>query len=476
MYKEDEIVNETQNSIKLQDKTDPTQKAKHETQQEPSRLDPEQKALSAMQKQFGLINLDGKVWVFDRISLEARTRQGIAAKLKLSPRQDGSLLIKRALEAQYPQVKAKEIVDPFWTNTHTVCYSGVEFNPEGASDNYLNLWIGPTITPQKGDWSLIRMFLLETICSGDQEAYDYLIRYIAHALQKPCEKPGVMIILLGGQGIGKGTLGRIFQRIWNATYIQVNNISMVTGSFNASLERAYIVFMDEALFVGDRRASDRLKSLVTEPEILINEKFQPARQISSYHRFIAATNADHFKNTERDDRRDFTLRVSESRKGDHNYWQDLYSEIENDGTEALVHDLLAIDLSNFNIREKPNTKELLEQKLLSLSPIANWWYECLLQGSIFEDERGWQDFVSTNKAIEGIMAVGGGRVYRKPGPREVVQEMKKLCPSAEQWQKQVNNIRNRGFILPDLEKARAEFEAYLDGPVDWMDDQESEDY
>jgi len=284
-----------------------------------------------------------------------------------------------------------------------------------------------------------------------------------------------MIILLGGQGIGKGTLGRIFQRIWTATYIQVNNISLVTGNFNASLERAYIVFMDEALFVGDRRASDRLKSLVTEPEILINEKFQPGRQIKSYHRFIAATNADHFKNTERDDRRDFTLRVSESRKNDHQYWKDLYYEIDNGGTEALVHDLLAMDLSDFNVRQKPNTKELIEQKINSLGPIAHWWYECLLQGSIFDDEEKWQEFVSTIKAIEGIMAVAGGRIYRRPGPRDVVQEMKKLCPSAKHWQKQVNGIRNRGFILPNLEQARDEFAEYLDGPVDWMETQDLED-
>jgi adenylate kinase family enzyme len=284
-----------------------------------------------------------------------------------------------------------------------------------------------------------------------------------------------MIILLGGQGIGKGTLGRIFQKIWTATYIQVSNMDMVTGNFNASLERAYIVFLDEALFVGDRRASNRLKSLVTEPDILFNEKHQPARQTSSFHRFIAATNANHFKNTERDDRRDFTLRVSESRKNDHNFWKDLYDEVDNGGTEALVHNLLAMDLSDFNVRKKPSTKEFVEQKILSLGPIAHWWYECLLQGSIFDDEERWQEFVSTIKAIEGIIAVAGGRIYRRPGPRDVVQEMKKLCPSAEHWQKQVNGIRNRGFILPNLKKARDEFAEYLDGPIDWMDAQESED-
>jgi hypothetical protein len=385
--------------------------------------------------------------------------------------------MKRALKAQCPGVGAKEIVDAFWVSAQTVCYSGVEFNPEGASDNYLNLWVGPTITTKQGDWNIIKLFLLEIICSGDQEAYDYLISYIAHALQKPWEKPGVIIILLGGQGIGKGTLGRIFQRIWSATYIQVNDISMVTGSFNATLERAYIVFMDEALFVGDRRASDRLKSLVTEPEIMINEKYQPSRQVKSYHRFIAATNAVHFKYTERDDRRDFTLRVSESMKGKLDYWKDVHQEISHGGAEAMAHDLLAMDLSAFNVRNKPNTQELLEQKLHSLDHITRWWHECLMHGSVFSDfgeKERWQEFVSTEKAIDGIMADAGGRVYRKPGPRDVVQQMKKLCPSAVHDQKQIMGSRHRGFILPSLEQARAEFEQYIDGTIEWPKDQESD--
>ena len=68
--------------------------------------DIESEALATMQNQFGLINLDGKVWVFDRISLEGRTKQGSAAKLKLSPRQDGKLLIQRALRAQFARLDA----------------------------------------------------------------------------------------------------------------------------------------------------------------------------------------------------------------------------------------------------------------------------------------------------------------------------------------------------------------------------------
>lgn len=245
----------------------------------------------------------------------------------------------------------------------------MEFNPASTSANVLNLWVGPTITPRPGKWKLIANYLLEVICDNDSDAYNFLIRFLAHALQRPEEKPGILIILIGGQGPEKALLARILKRIWSSTFLQIHNIDSVTGSFNAALECNFIVFMDEALFVGDRRASDALKSLVTEPVIHINEKHQPARQMQSFHRFFAATNAEHFKNTERDDRRDFVLRISEARKGDHAYWKALNSEIENGGVEAMMYDFLALDISNFNVRSKPSTQALIDQKLQSLEPI-----------------------------------------------------------------------------------------------------------
>jgi hypothetical protein len=431
---------------------------------EKAKLDP----LVAIQQQFGLINMGGKLWVFVRCALNARTDQGNLEKFQPSPLNHGKLLIKRFLRAKYPKADAKKIVEEFWINPKTVCFSGIEFNPKTTSANYLNLWAGYTIVPVQGRWERIKEFLFKIICNCDPKAYIYLLNYIAHALQKPSEKPGVMIILLGGQGIGKGTLGRIFQKIWSATYLQVHNVNSITGNFNASLERTYIVFMDEAIFAGDRRAANALKSVVTEPYILINEKHQPARQIDSYHRFIAATNAEHLKHTEKDDRRDFTLRVSEAHKGDQAYWNALNHEIESGGVAAMAYELLNTNLSDFNVRNKPNTEELIVQKLHSLGPVERWWHDCLLRGGINADDK-WPEFVSTDNALEGVMAVAGGRIYRKPTNRDVVQEMKKLCPSAKHGQK-TTPPRNRGFFLPSLQQARVEFERYIDGNIDWPED------
>jgi hypothetical protein len=208
-----------------------------------------------------------------------------------------------------------------------------------------------------------------------------------------------------------------------------------------------------------------LKSLVTEPTVLINEKFQPARQINSYHRFFAATNSSLFKNTEPGDRRDFTLRVSDSRKGDFAYWTELNHEIKNGGVEALAYDLLEMDLSHFNIRNKPNTAELLEQKLHSLTNIHRWWFDCLDNGGMFEG--AWPNFAITAKIIEDVVTFTGGKMRRRLDARDVGKAMQELCPSAKQHQQQSQYSRHRGYLLPSLQQARPEFDQYIGGAVEW---------
>lgn len=421
--------------------------------------------LAYIQGIFALLLLSGKVWLLDKGSLSRTTKSGMAPGLALSNRTDGKLLIVRELKKAYPEENAQMIAKEFFESPETTFYDGVEFNPAGTTDGCINLWTGPTITPEQGKWKRIQYFLFKIICNGDKKAYKYLLRFIAHALQRPREKPGILIILLGGQGTGKGTVAVILRRIWTATFLQVHNISEVTGTFNSSLERAFIVFMDEALFVGDRRATDALKSLVTEPVIQINEKHQPVRQIGSFHRYIAATNAEHFKHTEKDDRWDFVLRVSEERKGDHSYWQELYQEIENGGVEAMAQDLLGYDLSEFNVRNKPQTQELLEQKLMSLEPVQRWWYDCLVDGRV--NECKWPEFIATNDVIEWAVDAAGGRLHRRPTPINIIRAFHSLCPSAQKHQKTTQHNRQRGLALPSLDQARAEFEVYVGSRIEW---------
>jgi hypothetical protein len=175
------------------------------------------------------------------------------------------------------------------------------------------------------------------------------------------------------------------------------------------------------------------------------------------------------------------LKVSESRKADHEYWKALNAEIENGGVEAMMQDLLSLDLTDFNVRIRPNTNALLEQKLQSLGPIQRWWHDRLHSGSLANEfdhgaitnvnfspeDTGWCDFIGTLDAIQGVINVSGGRFYKKPSAIDMARALKEMCPSAQQIQGTIDKKRKRGFILPNLAQARADFDAYIGGKVQW---------
>lgn len=422
-------------------------------------------ALAEIQRKYALILLSGTHYVFDREALASKTDQGCAHSFQPLKRQEATLLITRYINELFPGANAIKLARDFFVSPETTCYSGLEFNPKGNSDNLLNIWIPPTIKPAKGNWSKIRDFIKHIICNGNQKEFSYLMNYLSHALQRPWEKPGVMVILLGGQGVGKGTLSRILRAIWKGTYRQIHQINSITGEFNSSLERALIVWLDEVDFVKKRSATESLKSLVTEPVIQINEKHQPSRQVDSYHRFFAASNSDFYKPTDRDDRRDFVLRVSDTYKGDHKYWNALNEEIENGGVEALAHALINHNLSSFNVRDKPQTEELMRQKLQSLDANVQWWHHCLAQGEI-SDGDGWPKFLSTEDALEALVKYTGGK-SRKPSPLSLANKLKELCPSVTQQQVTTGSSRKRGFVLPNIKRARSEFSSYMGGNLNW---------
>jgi hypothetical protein len=426
----------------------------------------EEDILTDLQSRFGLLDLGGVLYWVSLDQLKERTRQGAATPLRLSNLAVGQLKMRRYMRGHYAGVDAKALAAEFITHPDTICFMGTELNPKETTESYLNLYVPPAIAPVAGDCTPVEAFIFEVVCSSDFEVFGYLIKYLAHAYQKPWEKPGVMLVLIGGQGIGKGTFCELLRQIWRPTYLQVNDIKEVVGNFNASLERALWVVMDEALFAGYRRETDRMKSLITEPDVLISEKYQPARTIESYHRFVMTTNACHAKHVETDDRRDFVLRVSDQHKGDLDYWSELRRHFDPASLAALVYQLQLVDLAGFNVRKVPTTPAKTEQKILSLGPTESYWLQCLQEGAL-PDHEDWSDFIATQTLLDAVNN-HGARPHRKPTLRDITQTVMALCPSAYMKQKRgISSSRARGLVLPSLEVARAEFSAWIGGDITW---------
>jgi len=438
--------------------------------------------LQDLQNKFAIIDLSGEIRVVDLQQIAAILQGTLPADPSFYKKVDATLKMKRVLETLPCPSKPEIVINEFWVSPATRVYQGTAFTPKPAAPDLLNYWVEPHPPDSTGDASVILRHLFEVLCNSDQACYDYLVAYLAHMIQKPTEKPGVMIVLLGGQGTGKGMFFKLLRAIWPRTTLQVTDIDQVIGRFNACLERNYAVCMDEALFAGDRKATDRLKSLVTEPHINIEQKYQPARCIDSIHRFFAASNHAHFAQVDMDDRRFVFLNVSNTHQQDSAYFGQLAAAIDDPtAIGAFVNHLENIDLTSFDVRKKPQTKEHQQQKLKSLQGFDRYWYEVLVTGDFaveqdfYGTESSWSDAVfmpSTRLKSHYLRFNKNAERFQTVQCSDIKSAIEALCPSATSRRKVLKDgldskAQKRGFYLPDLATARSEFEVVIGGAIEW---------
>lgn len=438
--------------------------------------------LMHIQSTFAILDLNGETRVVDRRKIDQLGSNEEFCGISYYKKFDAELHMRRELEVLPIASNPIQVIKDFWVNPSTHLYNQVAFSPLKTPPNVLNYWQGCTVDPHEGDWTCIQSYLHEIVCAADQSTYDYLIHYLAHMLQKPEEKSGVMIVLLGGQGTGKGVFFKLIRQIWRRSTLLISDIDQVLGRFNAALERNFIVCMDEALFAGDKKAMDRLKSLVTESTIHIEQKYQPARSIDSVHRFFAASNHEHFASIDHDDRRFLFLRVSSKHQRDTTYFGAVCNAIQDSKTiSAMVHDLKKINLDKFNVRLKPETRELADQKIQSLRGFARFWFEVLTTGDLSGGKGTcirWNKarFVPTKTLNYAYLHFDPkAEKYQCHQEIQSVRALMKLCSSAQRARSMVHEIgctgkeQLRGLMLPDLAVARSEFSKYLGCSIDWED-------
>ena len=437
-------------------------------------------ALGALQSEFAMYESSGELWIVRLSEVEAIINGKKTGSLSFFKKNSADCLLKRYLENLAISSDKRNVVNNFWINPGTRVYKGIAFSPQKTEPNIINLWVGNTAQATDGDWSDLEQYLLQVVCSGDSNLYSYLIKFMAHMLQRPDDKPGIMLVLLGTQGTGKGTFFRLLSKIWGRTTLQVNDVRYVVDNFNAELEMSYVVCMDEALFVGDKAKLERLKSLISEPTCRIEQKYQPSRTIQSFHRFFAASNNEQFAHIDKDDRRFVFFKVSDSKKCDTTYFSAL-ERCMNDPKilGGFVQHLLSLDITDFNVRIRPKTEEQLQQKIQSLSGFERYWHEVLQTQNIsgretYGDIYMWRrDSFVTNRSILDHYEKFD-KTANKFAPLQsnyISTKLKKLCPSVIptrskcEWEDKVL----RGYRLPSIEVARLEFENAIGHQMDWGD-------
>lgn len=139
----------------------------------------------------------------------------------------------------------------------------------------------------------------------------------------------------------------------------------------------------------------------------------------------------------------------------------------------MIHDLMHMDISNFDIRSRPLTNEHAHQKLQSLQGFDRYWFETLMSGTLYLGSFNSDDwcegkFFTTESLIKGLNNFDKrGQKFSPPTSKEIADAISRLCPSAIKGRHQVFRTPQRGYKLPGLAVARQEFERAYNCSVDW---------
>tara|TARA_R100000654_G_scaffold60161_2_gene86946 strand:- start:1122 stop:3260 length:2139 start_codon:yes stop_codon:yes gene_type:complete len=137
-------------------------------------------------------------------------------------------------------------------------------------------------------------FLTDDMSELANDCKEYLLDWIAHIFQKPHLKTNTMIILKGGEGIGKGIfMSMLSNMIGQNYYYQTPDPQRdLFGNFNSIGKAKLLINFDE----GDKSQTDKfyeqLKNSITEEFETCREKYQKSITLKNYARYCMTTNND----------------------------------------------------------------------------------------------------------------------------------------------------------------------------------------
>jgi Family of unknown function (DUF5906) len=354
---------------------------------------------------------------------------------------------------------------PIWlAHPHRRQYEGLDLVPNGPPvlpNGYLNLWKDWGVAPRKGSWRLMQRHIAEVLANGNQSFEDYIKRATAWKFQNPGLRPEVVLALLGGKGVGKGAWGYAQMLIYGPHGLQIYSTEHLTGKHNQHLQNKLFLYLDEALWGGDRQAERVLKGLVTEKSMLIEPKNINAFPWPNRLGIYMSGNDKWIVPASHDERRYAVNKVSERWKQNKGYFAPLFEEINNGGAAAMLYDMLQMDLEGWHPRENvPQTKALLDQKMLGLGGLELWYVHLLNVGELPRPDKKNPRFVISKNLLEAAKNHNARNKYTTA--EELAGFLKEMGCAHK------SNGKNWGWIFPPLPAAREAWQCRAGGDWEWL--------
>lgn len=379
-----------------------------------------------------------------------------------------------------PGEKRTEPVTSAWMRhpSRRTFAGGLVFNPKETPAGAYNVWRGWAVQPDRdASCDLFLAHVRDVICDGSEREFQWLLGWMAHLVQHPEQKPGTAVVLRGAKGAGKDTVGHYLGALFPRHHVTLSQPEHLTGRFNAHMETAILIHLEEGYWAGNHAAEGVLKNLITCQSLEIERKGIDPYNIDHFGRLLITSNAEWVVPATPGERRFFVLDVSPAHAKDTAYFGAIWKEQANGGVGALLHFLQSFDLSGFDVRNPPETAALTRQKLEGLRNVEAWWHDRLSEGTLSTDE-----FSEDRTDWEGEAITVSRAMLRRNyeewlsrqrwhgnvvSSEDFSKRLRILCGGLKDHRARVSGGRERQYVLPPLAECRAAFAAFIGGEVGW---------
>ncbi|WP_170447346.1 DUF5906 domain-containing protein [Ruegeria arenilitoris] len=374
----------------------------------------------------------------------------------------------------------------FWMqHPYAAHYHEVDFDPSlppGHNGHVWNMWRGFAVEPIPGDWSKLKDHIFDNICRGNDEYFNWLMNWLALGVQQPALVIGTAPVLKGLPGTGKGVLANAYGQLWMPHFVSITKDDHVRGRFNQHMEGRRFVYVDEAMFGGDRKNAGVIKTMLTEPQIMIERKGVDPIWLKNHMIFMITSNERSVVPADIGDRRWQVFEVSDRKREDKAYFAAIAQQMNAGGYEAMLHELLERDISNGpDPRKTIRTPELFDQIIQAQGPVEKYIYQMLDTGILPQaDAPGngpgittiaamYSDMKRSHPSAQFVQETLFGRDLGKifSGIKKV-QSGKFITGYGSHGEPMV--VRSMRYHFPLLRDCRVMFEDYIGQPIPWSDD------
>jgi len=249
-----------------------------------------------------------------------------------------SVLNKMLASYSHVNDTTRLLVKEFSGRSARICYRpdnpGLLVTFKGSSA--INLHVASTIRPSPGDYKPWLDFL-DYLFPNKQER-ESVMRWCATIIARPEIRMAYGLLLVSErQGVGKTTLGsNILAPLVGTHNVGYPGESDILGSFNDWMANKRLVIVNEIYSGSSWKAYHSLKSVITDRDLTVNQKYMRQYQIDNWCHVVACSNSMRALKMENDDRRWFYPEVTEV-PWTSSKFSELRQWLDNGGLQIICH-------------------------------------------------------------------------------------------------------------------------------------------